>query len=416
MAVNFPNFLNAPSAESPWKNALESVLKGYQMQREPAKMEEEQKQRELANKLRGLELEHKPKQYALDDQGKSLANALHSKALEHYEEKYGQEKALREANIRKANQPQTLKGALAAAFQLRNTLDPNDPNYEKDKSAINNYINNLGQKNGVMANMAPGEGIKINLPEGKEGYITGLGKLKSGWVPVNDAQGNVIGVNVPMDANQIKEWKAKEKFDVIYPFMNESLSEYSGGGSWEKFLQDVKNYRADPAAQDRIDNFLAAKRLLSIGTTTENARIGGHATNVQLRDLKEKLDASEVHKRLEQGSQITLPRGYAKKSGDIFKSYLDQVELAAKNDVPAYEFRPLNPGQKTQSAQSVPLTSNSQSSSVAEPGAVMPRILGTQNGITTIKHAGKFYRMPEKLVDKFVQENSPPAFGGEYGQ
>jgi hypothetical protein len=103
MAINYPDFLNAPSAESPWKNAFESVLKGYQMSQEPAKMKEEQTARVLANKLKNLEAEHKPKEYALSDQEKGLGNALKSKALEHYEEKFQMSRDLNKARIDKLN-------------------------------------------------------------------------------------------------------------------------------------------------------------------------------------------------------------------------------------------------------------------------------------------------------------------------
>ena len=344
MAINYPNFLNAPILDSPGKNLFENVLKGYQISQEPAKMKQEASTRELANKLKELDVEHKPKEYALGDQHKALANSMLEKANSHYEEQYGQEKALREANIKKANQPQGLRGALASAFALRDNLNADDPNYEKDKNAINNYINNLGQRNGVVPATQPGEGVKINLPEGKEGYIPGVGKLKPGWQSVKDAKGNDIGVNVPMSEKQVDQWKAKEKFDIIYPFLNSSLSEYTGQNSWENFTRDAHNYNKDPAAKQRIDNFFAAKKLISIGSTTENARIGGHATNVQLGELKKTLDSSEVFKKIEGGSGFVLPGKYAKHSGDIFKDYLDKVEKAAKTNIPAYEFRALNPG------------------------------------------------------------------------
>lgn len=121
MAIQFTNFLNAPSAESPWKNALENVLKGYKMEQEPAKMKQESSAREFANQLRKLEVEHKPKEYALNDQGKSLANALHSKALEHYDEKFGLERDLKKAQIQKALQTK-LGGNVKANGELANFM------------------------------------------------------------------------------------------------------------------------------------------------------------------------------------------------------------------------------------------------------------------------------------------------------
>ena len=106
MAIQFTDFSRAPlnTQESPFKNLLEDVFKGYKMGAEPAKMKQESTQRELANKLKGLEVEHKPKEYALSDQEKGLSNALKSKALEHYEEKFGLDKQLKQAQIQKALQ------------------------------------------------------------------------------------------------------------------------------------------------------------------------------------------------------------------------------------------------------------------------------------------------------------------------
>ncbi len=103
MAIQFTDFSKAPLLDSPWKNALEDVLKGYQISQEPAKMKEEQSARVLANKLRNLEAEHKPKEYALSDQEKGLGNALKSKALEHYEEKFQMSRDLNKARIDKLN-------------------------------------------------------------------------------------------------------------------------------------------------------------------------------------------------------------------------------------------------------------------------------------------------------------------------
>lgn len=379
MAINFTDFSKAKILDSPAESFFENVLKGYKISQEPGKMADEKKQRELVNSLKEKALAHKDKEYSLSD-------------------------ALKEAQINKANQPTGLKGALAAAFQLRNNLNPDDPNYQKDFSAINNYITNLGSKNGMVPQTAPGEGIKINLPEGKQGYVPGLGKLKPGWQAVKDAEGNDIGVNVPMSDKQVDQWKAKEKFDVIYPFLNQSLGEYSGKGSWERFVNDAKNYNTDAKAKQRIDNFYAAKSLLSIGSTTENARIGGHATNVQLRELKNTLDKSEVHQKLEKGSGFVLPKQYAKNSGDIFKNYLDKVENTAKTNIPAYEFRALNPEKNDNSV--------AQGSSQNEN----PEIISEGNGFATIKNGNKILKIPTNLVDRYMIEHSKPELGDDYGR
>lgn len=121
MAIQFTDFSRAPLLDSPWKNALEDVLKGYQISQEPAKMKQEATARELANQLRDLEVKHKPKEYALGDQEKGLANALKSKALEHYEEKYALDKQLKQAQIQKALQTK-VGGSPKANGELANYI------------------------------------------------------------------------------------------------------------------------------------------------------------------------------------------------------------------------------------------------------------------------------------------------------
>lgn len=131
MAINFTDFSKAPLLDSPVKNIFEDVLKGYKMAKEPAKMAEEQKQRELTTKLKGLEVEHKPKEYALGDQEKGLANALKSKALEHYEEKFGLERDLKKAQIQKALQ-KNVGGNAKANGELANFIVANPGATQED--------------------------------------------------------------------------------------------------------------------------------------------------------------------------------------------------------------------------------------------------------------------------------------------
>jgi hypothetical protein len=403
MAIQFTDFSSKPLLDSPAKTIFKDVLEGYKMSKEPEKMKQESSAHELANQLKDLEVKHKPKEYALNDQQKSLANSLSSKALKYYDEKYGQEKRLREANIRKANQPLGIKGALANAFQLRSKLDPNDPNYEHDKTAINNYIDKLGRNAGDPSIKAAGEGVKVELPGGEEGYISGTNKLQPGWQEVKNNKGELIGYNVPMTPKGVDQWKAKTKFDVIYPFINKSLSTYSGQHAWDQYTKDLRNYKTDDAAKNRLDNYFAAKKLMSIGSTTENARIGGHATNTQLRELKDTLNSSEVNKRLEKGGSYLLPKGYAKASGDIFSKYLESSEKAAKSNIPSHEYRALNPKNEV-------LPTESAAPSAKNP----PKILGTSKGITKIDYNGKTYQIPENLVDQFMLDHTEPVYGVQY--
>lgn len=121
MAVQFTDFSRAPLVDSPFKNLLENVFKGYQLGQMPAKLAEEQKQRQLGNQLKQLEVEHKPKELELNDQQKMLANAIHKKALEHADEKFQLEKDYKTALIQKALQTK-VGGSTKANGELANFI------------------------------------------------------------------------------------------------------------------------------------------------------------------------------------------------------------------------------------------------------------------------------------------------------
>lgn len=120
MAINFTDFSRAPLLDAPGKNIFEDVLKGYQISQEPAKMREEQKQRELTNQLKDLEVKHKPKEYELSDQGKRLANSLQDLALKHKPKEYTLSDALKQSQIDKNNRPGGSGTAAKANGKLAN--------------------------------------------------------------------------------------------------------------------------------------------------------------------------------------------------------------------------------------------------------------------------------------------------------
>lgn len=99
MALQIIDYSRAPLLDAPGKTIFEDILKGYQIAKEPAKMQEEQSARQLANQLKKLDVEHKPKEYALNDQHKSLTNAMLAKANEHYEEKFKLDKDYKTAQM-----------------------------------------------------------------------------------------------------------------------------------------------------------------------------------------------------------------------------------------------------------------------------------------------------------------------------
>lgn len=406
MAINFTDFSRAPILESPVKNMFENALKGYQISQEPAKMQEEQTARQLANKFKQLEVEHKPKEFELDDQGKALANSMKAEALKYLPKQREMSEQLNQSRIDKNKRGDIPKGNLAAAFKIRDNLDPQSPTYERDLRQVTNYIDKLGSNpNGINVSTNPEGGVDVSIGNNQSGVIPGVGKLPSGHQAVFDKEGKYIGQNVEIKGAALDKAKATNSWEVTYPFLNKSLGEYSGKGSWSRFNDDMRNYENDPAARQRILDFFAAKDLMKVTSITENARIGGRSTNSQLAQVMKTLERSEVPDKLEDTAGFRLPQGYRTEAGNIFKTYLDKSAEAEKN-TPLYEFRPLN-------AQGKPV---SQGSSSAPANQSHPEIIGTQNGVTTIRNGGKTLKIPEHLVDKYMIEHSPKQFGGQYGQ
>lgn len=405
MAIQFTDFSKAPLLDSAAKNIFEDVLKGYKMSQEPAKMNQEFSARDLANKLKQLDVEHKPKQYELDDQHKSLTNSMLSKANEHYEENYNLDKQLKEANINKATRAPELKGNLARLMQLRNSLDPNDSNYQRDLGEVTNAINKVGQgSKGIQISNTPEGGFEVSIGgQGEGAKMLGLPGLKKGETYLFDENKTPIGIGKPYTEGEKKEHSGREAFNIWQKFITDAQAPYSGQGSSRQFENDLLNYTKDPEAKARVDNLLAADKLLFSTTVKEEATLGGANTNQAYNRITHSLENSEVYPILKKLAKYQLPQGYSKASSDIFNKKVNEGTEAGQR-IPAYKPYYFNKQKNTEQPLANALANNDNKK-------VAPEIIGTTHGITTIKHNGKTYNIPEKLVDKFMIENSPSGFG-----
>lgn len=410
MAIPFTDFSSKPILDSPFKNIFENVLKGYKMSQEPAKMKQEASARELANKLKELDVEHKPKEYELDDKGKEYANALKGKALEHYDEKYNLENQYKQSQINKNNRPEALKGALAQAFQLRQSLDPNSPTYEQDSRSVNQYINKLGtSSNGVQVSTNPDGGVEVSVGgQGEVANILGLPPLPKGQTYLFDENKKPIGIGKPYSEGEKKEASGRAAFNIWQNFITDAQAPYSGKGATRQFESDVAKYSTDEEARNRIDNLLAADKLLFSTTVKEEATLGGANTNQAYNRITHSLENSEIYPLLKKIAKYQLPQGYSKASSDIFNQQVNEGTEAGQN-IPAYKAFYFNKNPSD--------TSGSNKNGGLKPSSKVPepKILGTHNGITTIKHGNKTLKIPVKLVDRYMLEHSKPAFGGQYG-
>jgi hypothetical protein len=338
MAINFTDFSGKPLLDSPAKSIFEDVLKGYKMQQEPGKMKREATAKELANQLKDLEVKHKPKEYALNDRQAELVNSLKEKANSHYEEKYGQEKRLREANIKKAESPASPKGALASALQLRNNLDRNSPTYDQDKTTIENYINKISTpKAGINVTTNPEGGVEVSIGgNGEVANTMGLPALPKGQTYLFDENRKPIGIGKPYTEGEKKEAGGRAAFNIYQKFITDAQAPYSGQDSSSQFLNDVSTYSTDPEAKSRIDNLIAADNLLFSTTVKEEATLGGANTNQAYNRITHSLNNSEVYPLLKNIAKYELPQGYKKASSDIFNKVLNEgTDAGAK--IPAYK-------------------------------------------------------------------------------
>lgn len=339
MAIQFTDFSRAPlnTQESPLSSIFENVLKGYKMSQEPAKMKQESSARELANSLKKLEVEHKPKEYELTDQHKSLTNSMLSKANEHYEEKYGLERDLKKAQINKANRPEALKGALAQAMQLRKSLNPDSPDYERDLAEVNNYINKLGaSKNGIQVSTSPEGGVEVSIGGQGDKAIAGMPALPKGQTYLFDENKKPIGIGKPYSEAEKKEASGRASFNLWQKFITDAQAPYSGQGASQQFESDVADYSEDPEAKERIDNLLAADKLLFSTTVKEEATLGGANTNQAYNRITHSLQNSEIYPFLKGIAKYQLPQGYSKASSDIFNQKVNEGTELGQN-IPAYK-------------------------------------------------------------------------------
>lgn len=310
MAIQFTDFSRAPLLESPWKNAFEDVLKGYQISQEPAKMREEQSARVLANKLKDLEVQHKPKEYELNDKGKELANALHSKALEHYEEKFALEKQLKQAQIQRALQ-QKVGGSPKANGELANYIVSHpDATQEDIRKAYDEIHGRKAEHEETIINrskdvIAGNSFDKLPTNDKKQtvALFKGMGVdpveavslARKGVTPSQYAQDNNIDINDVQPDYALGEQNVKDaqrasaymdEIDTLDKHINEGLGRYQNkilGYSLEQIADAAEG--SNPDQQGRA---LAARALLPELNALRLKIAGGNIGIEALRELEHK--------------------------------------------------------------------------------------------------------------------------------
>lgn len=160
--------------------------------------------------------------------------------------------------------------------------------------------------------------------------------LKPGENLVYDKKtGEEIGFQRDYSPAEKKEIKGRVFFNDSYPFMNKALSYYSGEESVRKFTDDVRRYKTDKAAKQRIDDFLVAQKMLASNTIKENATIGGSNTYKAFDFLRSSLDSTDIPKRLESiAKQYGLPAEAQRDAGTKMLAMLNKATNKSEN-IPA---------------------------------------------------------------------------------
>lgn len=310
MAIQFTDFSRAPLLDSPWGNMLENVLKGYQISKEPAKMAEEQKQRELTTKLKDMEVQHKPTEYKLSDQEKGLANALKSKALEHYEEKFSLERDLKKAQIQKALQTK-VGGSPKANGELANFMVSHpDATQEEIRKAYDEIHGRKAEHEETIINRSKDvivgnsfDKLPTNDKKQSVALMKGMGVdpvqatalLRKGVTPTQYAQENNIDINSVKPDYALGEQNIKDaqrasaymdEIDGLDKHISQGLGEYQNkilGYSFKQISDQLKG--KDPDKQGQV---LAARALLPELNALRLKIAGGNIGIEALKELEHK--------------------------------------------------------------------------------------------------------------------------------
>lgn len=156
--------------------------------------------------------------------------------------------------------------------------------------------------------------------------------LKPGENWVKDKYGENIGINRDYSPTERKEEKGRLFFNEVYPEILKATSYYSGQGSIERFTKDALNYKNDKKAQQRIDNFRAAIKLVPAGLVKENATLGGANTNQVYNRLVSSINSSDLPKKVDEiVKKYGLPKEAELRAGQRFQSILNKATQSSKN-------------------------------------------------------------------------------------
>lgn len=193
-----------------------------------------------------------------------------------------------------------------------------------------------------------GGGGMLNLPKPKagEGYYY---KTDDNGQVVLDNLGKPIpeGILRPYEPKEREETVGREMFSTLYPKVNDIQSYYSGKGSIEKYMADVKAVEENPEknseARERLIQLEEASKLIAPLSAKEIATLDASNTYGTFKVLSSKLQGTDLPKFFTNTyASFKVPSFVKKEAGDRFLDDLTQATNSANAKIGAYKKLPFN--------------------------------------------------------------------------
>lgn len=168
-----------------------------------------------------------------------------------------------------------------------------------------------------------------------------IGGLKTGDKWMKDEEGNIIGIESQPTKEEKNKLEGRAFFNEVYPVLSAGLNKYAGKGSITQFASDANSYNVDPAATQRIDDYLLGQKLVSSAYIKEAATLAAGKQKEVYRGLKNSIDSSDIPQTQSRlTKEYLLPQGAFAKADTRFNEILNQATESAEKSVPAFIQKP----------------------------------------------------------------------------
>lgn len=254
--------------------------------------------------------------------------------LKQQQAQFAQNFALRQKELaQKSSQGTPFEGPARYALdldRLKKQYGENSEVYKNAKLAYDQVINS-----------------RQDLSDLRQRTMTGL---KPGETEFFDDKTNQpLGKNVPYTDKERQMEQGNILFNNLYPYVYKGASPYSGEGSITRLQNDAANYKTDPQARKRFDDFLLANKMMAATAVNEVSTLGARASNQTYNMLKTSLDAQDIPSIVSKLiTQYEIPASAQLKAAMSYQKILSDSRIKATQSVPATRKLYYNPGQQTQ--------------------------------------------------------------------